>query len=632
MTKLLTIFSLFFLCICAGAQSTVVSGTLVDPQGNTWSSATVTAVFTQAPNVPGPYIWDGGTFNAIPASVTSDSGGNFSITLPTNVSHINPSGSTWLFSICPNASLQCAVVNVALSGSTFNILPTINGANAWPVGPVVPTSVAKVYNTNQTATPPQAQGGLVYNTTNQTMNIYTITGWQPFATVGGLPVVTNPIGTQTITQPLNSNFNIQTSGTGALQHNGVPVLDNSTGVQYNPTSNQTITNPSATTLKVTVAGVATGMTANTPLLSTVLVDNSALSTDGSMQGDTHLTPYYRADIQANGPNDLAAYYNFNCNYTGGGPTGNCIPAFFIVGNTAADKHTGIWGGNTIVAEHANTPSFGWEVNTFNFNSDGHILPNGTYSSGPFFGYAATATSGTGFFTQQAAFLASNNSVGGSGGGWDYGLYVTNANQAAVLCGQPSNGAATKYCFESSSTGLATSVNNFPSVPSIEFISTWTGTISGIHSVTSQVVPDAGTNPGFCKNLTFDTFLGFQMCSDGGFISNGPSFIHSSSGAQTLTIGQTYSDTVNPAQLILTGGGSPSIQGITQGVGFNKLSLNPSGGGIGIGGGVTITSSSAVPQTGTPTVGKAACIKAAGPPVLIGFCSTVIDASGGCTCN
>jgi hypothetical protein len=34
----------------------------------------------------------------------------------------------------------------------------------------------------------------------------------------------------------------------------------------------------------------------------------------------------------------------------------------------------------------------------------------------------------------------------------------------------------------------------------------------------------------------------------------------------------------------------------------------------------------------PTVGQAACIKAAGPPVVIGFCSTVVGADGSCTCN
>lgn len=37
-------------------------------------------------------------------------------------------------------------------------------------------------------------------------------------------------------------------------------------------------------------------------------------------------------------------------------------------------------------------------------------------------------------------------------------------------------------------------------------------------------------------------------------------------------------------------------------------------------------------TGAPTVGQAACIKAAGPPVVIGYCSSVVGAGGACTCN
>jgi hypothetical protein len=52
----------------------------------------------------------------------------------------------------------------------------------------------------------------------------------------------------------------------------------------------------------------------------------------------------------------------------------------------------------------------------------------------------------------------------------------------------------------------------------------------------------------------------------------------------------------------------------------------------VGPGVTILNSSTLPQVGAPTVGKASCIKAAGPPVVIGFCSTVVDATGACTCN
>jgi Pectate lyase superfamily protein len=51
-----------------------------------------------------------------------------------------------------------------------------------------------------------------------------------------------------------------------------------------------------------------------------------------------------------------------------------------------------------------------------------------------------------------------------------------------------------------------------------------------------------------------------------------------------------------------------------------------------GGGPVINNSTALPQVGTPTAGHMACIKSAGPPVVIGYCSTSATSSGTCTCN
>jgi hypothetical protein len=45
-----------------------------------------------------------------------------------------------------------------------------------------------------------------------------------------------------------------------------------------------------------------------------------------------------------------------------------------------------------------------------------------------------------------------------------------------------------------------------------------------------------------------------------------------------------------------------------------------------------TTSGAVPLVGSPMAGHAACIKSAGPPVVLGSCSTEMDSSGACTCN
>lgn len=54
--------------------------------------------------------------------------------------------------------------------------------------------------------------------------------------------------------------------------------------------------------------------------------------------------------------------------------------------------------------------------------------------------------------------------------------------------------------------------------------------------------------------------------------------------------------------------------------------------ISIGAGASTNNSSSIPQTGTTTPNRAACVKAAGPPVVIGYCSTAVDRSGVCTCN
>jgi hypothetical protein len=42
--------------------------------------------------------------------------------------------------------------------------------------------------------------------------------------------------------------------------------------------------------------------------------------------------------------------------------------------------------------------------------------------------------------------------------------------------------------------------------------------------------------------------------------------------------------------------------------------------------------SAIVTAGAPTVGHASCVKSLGPPIVFGYCSTVVAADGTCTCN
>jgi hypothetical protein len=117
------------------------------------------------------------------------------------------------------------------------------------------------------------------------------------------------------------------------------------------------------------------------------------------------------------------------------------------------------------------------------------------------------------------------------------------------------------------------------------------------------------------------------------------------GMLASTCGADYSITNND-----TGQGNPRLGFSNWTVGPNtyvnngqgETNFNSSTGrvryiGINAGGvtnypqGLTIGGSNSVPVVGSPTVGHAACIKSAGPPIVIGYCSTT-PTSGTCTCN
>src|SRR5271163_2438520 len=227
MMKRFILFSLVILgALAAQGQSTTVTSTIIDPLANSWGYGTVTAVFQNAPGSSFKPVWSGGTLNPIPPTVALDSTAHFTMSLP-STNTITPSGGTWIFSVCPNSSQPCAVLATSVIGTTLDIEPLLLSAGVFPTQLVISTPVAKVYNINQTFPPPLNQGGMLYDTATQAMLVYTSTGWQPFATVGsGVPVLTNPPGSQTITQPINTNFNFTTSGTGGVLENGNQLIYN----------------------------------------------------------------------------------------------------------------------------------------------------------------------------------------------------------------------------------------------------------------------------------------------------------------------------------------------------------------------------------------------------------------------
>jgi hypothetical protein len=73
--------------------------------------------------------------------------------------------------------------------------------------------------------------------------------------------------------------------------------------------------------------------------------------------------------------------------------------------------------------------------------------------------------------------------------------------------------------------------------------------------------------------------------------------------------------------------------IAKAVNFDAVPTNFSSIGNVINGNITsIGNAQSVPIVATPTAGQAACIKAAGPPVVIGYCGAITAGTGVCVCN
>lgn len=129
---LLLSFNLSYLTV-ANAQSTVISSTgVVDSDSFTWSNGKITATFLPAPNFPSfdSYVWSGGTLQQTYSSTLNFSGA-FSFSVPSNYD-IQPGGSGWTLTICPNASAGCFNIQIVAFGATQDLTSTINSVLPGP--------------------------------------------------------------------------------------------------------------------------------------------------------------------------------------------------------------------------------------------------------------------------------------------------------------------------------------------------------------------------------------------------------------------------------------------------------------------------------------------------------------------
>ena len=215
MRRLALLLALLFSAVPAFAQSTTVSGTIVDQSAQAWSFGTVQFTFRPSNSNPtGQYFWNGAPFDkstTIPATpLPLDAAGSFSgVSVPSN-NFINPSGSTWTVQVCPAATTPCFSQNLTITGATQNISAQIIPP-AIVLNLTVPLLGAKAY------TDPEVTGALpgtsYFNITDNKLHLCVQTGfppctWVPLGggsvnsvTLGSLPPLFNTTNVGTAADP-----------------------------------------------------------------------------------------------------------------------------------------------------------------------------------------------------------------------------------------------------------------------------------------------------------------------------------------------------------------------------------------------------------------------------------------------
>lgn len=212
------IFILIGLCGFAAAQSTTVSVTVTDLTSQAWANGTISYVFQPTPGSSGPFYWNGAAVPAqylTPTLVQLDSSGSASFTIPASTA-ITPTGSGWSYTICPNASAQCAQLIIPAAGSTQNISAAVTAVlEALQVNAA---NLPKAYSDSEVVTIP-AQGGTYYNVLGQAIRYFNGSVWANLAGSGVITAVTGtaPVDCTTSGSSVNCGMNtvpIANGGTG----------------------------------------------------------------------------------------------------------------------------------------------------------------------------------------------------------------------------------------------------------------------------------------------------------------------------------------------------------------------------------------------------------------------------------
>lgn len=204
------------LCLCSillfiggflNAQTTTVSGNMVDADGTTWANGSWTVQFIPNPSNPNINVYN---INGIPLSPTiiTQKGllsgvGYMSVSgIPWN-NTISPSGSSWTLQICPYASAPCTIQSFTASTSTQTLTSIIPTSTPGPRF----NAVAGAYGyANIEAILTYPVGGTYWSVTNVCQMYYSGSAWACSSGSGSTGTPSPPAFSVQIDNASNTGF------------------------------------------------------------------------------------------------------------------------------------------------------------------------------------------------------------------------------------------------------------------------------------------------------------------------------------------------------------------------------------------------------------------------------------------
>ena len=173
---LLTLSSLSF-----GQALTSVTATLTDSQSTVWANASITAQIQPPFGNPSPLNNQGGPI-VNPLVVTfADGSGTFSMSLDDNLV-VAPSGSTYLFTICPNATVtNCSTSIQVVHGGSMDLSASLSADLTNITVNAAPT----VYRAYVDAEVTGGQGSIYWRTTDNMLRGFNGSSWVAIGSGGG---------------------------------------------------------------------------------------------------------------------------------------------------------------------------------------------------------------------------------------------------------------------------------------------------------------------------------------------------------------------------------------------------------------------------------------------------------------